>query len=296
MTTIAFLGLGDIGTPMAAHLADGFALTVWNRTASRASAFAKSHKATVAANAAEAVRGVDIIASCLSTSGDVEAVLALVLAATPSVLRSGQTWIDFTSGDPGGSRRIAAKLAEHGVRFLDAPVSGGTSGAQQGTLTIMVGGDAAVLESVRPVLEAVGKKIVHCGPVGAGDAVKAVNNALLAVHLWSAGEGLAALTKAGVSPAVALDVINASSGRSNASMNLIPERVLTRAFPRTFRLALLDKDVGIAAEVARDQKVPSPLLQLTAELLRLAHAQLGESADHAELVKVIEGWAGVTIQ
>jgi 3-hydroxyisobutyrate dehydrogenase len=281
---------------MAAHLVDGFTLTVWNRTASRATAFAKSHKATVAGNVAEAVRGVDVIASCLSTSGDVEAVLAQVLAAKPGVLRAGQIWIDFTSGDPGGSRRIAAKLAEHGVRFLDAPVSGGTSGAQQGALTIMVGGDSAVLESVRPVLEAVGKKIVHCGPVGAGDAVKAVNNALLAVNLWSAGEGLAALTKAGVSPAVALDVINASSGRSNATMNLIPERVLTRAFPRTFRLALLDKDVGIAADVARDQKVPSPLLQLTAELLRVAHAQLGESADHAELVKVIEGWAGVTIQ
>lgn len=297
MTRIAFLGLGDIGAPMAAHLTGGdFALTVWNRTAARATKFVAAYKATAAATAADAVRGADVVASCLPTSGDVESVVDQILTAAPDALRSGQTWVDFTSGDPVGSQRIAARLAEHGVRFIDAPVSGGTSGAQQGTLTIMIGGDSAVVDSVRPVLEAVGKKIVHCGPVGAGDAVKAVNNAMLAVHLWAAGEGLAALTKAGVSPAVALDVINASSGRSNASMNLIPERVLTRAFPRTFRLALLDKDVGIAAEVAREQRVPSPLLQLTAELLRLAHAQLGEEADHAELVKVIEGWAGVTIK
>jgi 3-hydroxyisobutyrate dehydrogenase len=131
--------------------------------------------------------------------------------------------------------------------------------------------------------------------VGAGDALKAVNNALLAVHIWSAGEGLAMLMKEGVSPKVALDVINASSGRSNASMNLFPERVLTRAFPRTFRLALLDKDVGIAAEVAAAAHVPAPMLQLTAALWTLAHNSLGEAADHVETVKLIEQWAGVEI-
>ena len=179
--------------------------------------------------------------------------------------------------------------------FLDAPVSGGVVGAEQGTLTVMIGGDAALLARVRPTLEAFGKKIFHCVAVGAGDALKAVNNALLAVHLWSAAEGLATLAKAGVMPAVALDVINASSGRSNASMNLFPERVVTRAFPRTFRLALLDKDVGIAAEVAREQKVPAPLLQLTADLFRIAHKALGEEADHVEVVKVVEQWAGQEI-
>jgi len=151
------------------------------------------------------------------------------------------------------------------------------------------------LERVRPVLATFGAKIVHCGPVGAGDAVKAVNNALLAASLLAAGEGLAALRKAGVAPEVALDVINASSGRSNATMNLIPQRVVTRAFPRTFRLALLDKDVAIAAEFVRSQKVPSPVLQLTAEMMRLAHASLGEAADHVEAIKLIEQWSGVEI-
>jgi 3-hydroxyisobutyrate dehydrogenase len=114
--------------------------------------------------------------------------------------------------------------------------------------------------------------------------------------LWSAAEGLAALVSAGVSARVALDVINASSGRSNSSQNLIPERVLTRAFPRTFRLALLDKDVRIAAGVAREQRVPSPVLQLTAELWTAAHGALGEEADHVEVVRLIEEWAGVEIR
>jgi 3-hydroxyisobutyrate dehydrogenase len=115
------------------------------------------------------------------------------------------------------------------------------------------------------------------------------------VHVWSAGEGLAALAKAGVDPTVALEVVNASSGRSNASENLIPQRVVTRAFPRTFRLALLDKDVGIAADFAREQRAPAPLLQLTAELFRLARQELGEEADHVEAVKLVERWAGVEI-
>jgi 3-hydroxyisobutyrate dehydrogenase len=166
----------------------------------------------------------------------------------------------------------------------------------EGTLTVMVGGDPAVLERVRPVLQRFGKKIVHCGPVGAGDALKAVNNALLAMHIWGTAEGLSAAAKAGVRPDVALDVINASSGRSNASMNLFPERVLSGAFPRTFRLALLDKDAGIAADVARALKVPSPLLQLAAELMRLAHAELGAEADHVEAVKVVERLAGTELR
>jgi 3-hydroxyisobutyrate dehydrogenase len=294
--TVAFLGLGAIGRPMAArlaHVAD-ITLAVWNRTAERAASFGREHDARVAASPADAARGADVVITCLPVSADVEALLdddggLLATMAQGSIL------VDCTSGDPATSRRIATRLAERGIGFLDAPVSGGTSGAEQGTLTVMVGGDVALLDRVRPVLQAFGTKIVHCGPVGAGDALKSVNNALLAVNLWSTGEGLAALARAGVRPDVALDVINASSGRSNASMNLFPERVLTRAFPRTFRLALLDKDIGIAAGVAREQKVASPLLQLTAELFRLAHAELGEEADHVEAVKLIERWASQEI-
>jgi 3-hydroxyisobutyrate dehydrogenase len=291
MQRLAFLGLGDIGTPMAVRLARSCELIVWNRTAAKATAFASQHGVPSAATVPDAVRGAHIVATCLPTSPDVEGVVDQALPA----LERGAVWVDFTSGDPAGSRRIAARLAAVGVAYLDAPVSGGVAGAEAGTLTIMVGGDELVLERVRGVLDSVGQKIVLCGPIGSGDAVKAVNNALLAVHLWSAAEGLAALKSAGVSPAVALDVINASSGRSNASMNLIPARVLTRKFPRTFRLALLDKDVLIAANVAREQHTPSPVLQLTAELMQLAHRELGPEADHAEMVKVVEQWSGQEI-
>jgi 3-hydroxyisobutyrate dehydrogenase len=295
--SVAFLGLGAIGRPMAARLAHApeVMLTVWNRSAAKAEHFAAEHGVGRAATPAEAARGADVVITCFPVSADVESLLDGADGLLAG-LSAGAVLVDCTSGDPATSKRIAGRLAEHGIGFLDAPVSGGTIGAEQGTLTVMVGGDAALLDRVRTVLEAFAKKIVHCGAVGAGDALKSVNNALLAVHIWSTAEGLAALAKAGVRADAALDVINASSGRSNASMNLFPERVLSRAFPRTFRLALLDKDVGIAAGVAREQQVPAPLLQLTADLFRIAHNALGEEADHVEAVKLVEQWAGQEIR
>jgi 3-hydroxyisobutyrate dehydrogenase len=292
---IAFLGLGAIGRPMASRIAAaGLPLAVWNRTSERAAEFAQQTGARHAATPADAARNADVIISCLSTSPDVYSLLDGADGLIAG-MKNGATLVDCTSGDPGTSRRIAQRLSESGVSFLDAPVSGGVSGAEKGTLTIMVGGDAAVLDRVRPVLETFGQKIVHCGDVGAGDTVKAVNQAFLAIHLLAAAEGLATLVKEGVDPTKALEVINASSGRSNSSMNLIPERVLTRAFPRTFRLALLEKDIGIAAAMARDNRVPAPVTQLTADVFRIARGELGELADHVEIVRLVEQWAGVEI-
>ena len=292
----AFLGLGAIGRPMAARIAGaGLPLTVWNRTRARADEFARDVPAArVADTPAHAASSARVIVTCFSTSRDVEANLDGDGGLLAGVSR-GSTLIDCTSGDPATSRRIAARLAELGADFLDAPVSGGVIGAEKGTLTTMVGGDAAVLERVRPVLASFAQKIIHCGGVGAGDTVKAVNQAFLAIHLLSAAEGLATLVKEGVNPKVGLEVINASSGRSNASMNLIPERVLTRAFPKTFRLALLEKDIGIAAELARTDRIPAPLTALAADIYRVARGELGEVADHVEIVKLIEQWAGVEI-
>jgi 3-hydroxyisobutyrate dehydrogenase len=291
---VAFLGLGAIGAPMARHLAPRYELSVWNRTSTKAIAFAKETSSQSASSPADAVRGASVAITCLPTSREVESLLDGgdgMLGA----FDSGATLIDCTSGDPATSRRIATRLAERGVGFLDAPVSGGVAGAMKGILTIMCGGDEATMARARPVLEAFGEKIVLCGPIGAGHAVKAVNQAMLGIHIWSLSEGLVALQKAGVSPETALDVINSSSGRSNTSMNLFPERVVTRAFPRTFRLALMDKDVRIAADFAREYGVASPLLQLASELLREARRELGEEADHVETVQVLEKWAGVQL-
>ena len=293
MTSVAFLGLGAIGTPMAQHLAPPKTkLAVWNRTAERTKEFVAQTSSRAAATPRDAATGAELVITCLPTSREVEALLDGP-DGLEAGLAKGAVLVDCTSGDPATSRRIAARLNDRGAGFLDAPVSGGVAGAKQGTLTIMVGGDATVLERVRPVLELFGKKIVHCGPVGAGDALKAVNNALLAMHIWGLAEGLIALERAGVAPDVALDVINASSGRSNTSQNLFPERVLTRAFPRTFRLALLDKDVGIAAEVARETGTPALLLDLTSTLFHDARSALGEEADHVEAVRYVEQLAGL---
>jgi 3-hydroxyisobutyrate dehydrogenase len=292
---VAFLGLGAIGAPMAARLARRGPLTVWNRTAARASAFAGRHGASLAATPREAARDAEVVLTCLSTSADVEGLLDGpdgLLAG----LRAGALLLDCTSGDPAASRRIAARLAEQGIAFADAPVSGGTNGAEAGMLTVMVGADAATFARARPVLEAFGRRIEHVGPVGAGDALKAVNNALLAANILAVGEGLAALVKAGVAPRTALDVLNASSGRSFVSEVLVPERVLTGAWPRTFRLALLAKDAGIATALLADTGVPAPVLELVRATLAEALAELGASADYLDPIHRTEQQAGVEIR
>jgi 3-hydroxyisobutyrate dehydrogenase len=292
---VGFLGLGAIGTPMAAHLAKRESLTVWNRTGARATEFAVLHGARAAASPREAASGAEVVITCLPTSREVEALLDGPNGLEAGLQR-GTLLIDCTSGDPGTSRRIAQRLAGKGVAFADAPVSGGINGAEAGTLTVMVGGDEETFTRARPVLSAFGKRIEHLGPIGAGHAMKAVNNALLAVNLIAVGEGLAALVKAGVSARTAVEVLNASSGRSFVSEALVPERVLTGRWPRTFRLALLDKDVGIARTFLQEAGVEGPILELAGQLLSQARAELGEAADHVEAIRLIERRAGVEIR
>ena len=291
---VGFLGLGAIGSRMAAHLARRGPLTVWNRTAARATEFAARHGAVAAATPRDAAAA-DVVITCLGTSGDVVTLLDGpdgLLAG----LRRGTLFLDCTSGDPASSRRIAERLAERGVAFADAPVSGGTNGAETGTLTVMVGADAATFARARPVIEAFGRRIEHVGPVGTGDALKAMNNALLAINILAAGEALATLTKAGVAPRLALEVLNASSGRSFVTETLVPERVLTGTWPRTFRLALLDKDVGIATELLTQTGVSGPVVELAHALLAAARAELGEAADYLDPIRLTERQAGVEIR
>ena len=292
---LGFLGLGAMGAPMAAHLARRGPLTVWNRTAGRAAAFAAGTGARLASTPRELAATVDVVITCLPSSREVEALLDGADGLLAG-LRAGGLFLDCTSGDPASSRRIAARLAERDVAFADAPVSGGTNGAAAATLSVMVGADSATFARAQPILAAFGQRIEHVGPVGAGDALKAVNNALLAVNILALGEGLAALVKAGVAPRIALDVINASSGRSFVSEVLIPERVLTGAWPRTFRLALLDKDVGIARALLAETGVEGPLLEQTGTRLSAARAELGETADYLDPIRLNERQAGVAIR
>lgn len=291
----AFLGLGSIGYPMARRIAEaGFELAVWNRTTARSEELARVASAHVASTPADAASGASVVITCLPTSGEVEAV-AFGTDGLASAMAGGSVLVDCTSGDPQASRSIAARLAARGIDFLDAPVSGGVVGAEAGKLTVMCGGDAAVLERARPVLQAFGAKLILCGPTGAGHAIKALSNALLAIHLWSTGEVLVAAAKAGVAPSIALDVINGSAGRSNSSENLIPQRVLTREFPRTFRLALLDKDVRIAESVAHEAGTPAQFIELAHLLFERAHAELGSEVDHTAALQLLEREADVVI-
>lgn len=287
---IGFIGLGAMGRPMAANLAAAAPTMVWNRTRSVAETHAEEYGTEVAERLTDLAEA-DVIVTCLPTTTEVVAVAGQL---TPH-LGPGVVWIDHTSGDPAASRTLAAELGEHGVAYLDAPISGGTDGAATGTLTVMVGGDAAVLQDVRWCLEAVGERIVHLGPVGAGHATKVVTNAMLATSLLAAAEGLVALKRLGVSTSVALEVVNGSAGRSYVTERLFPERIVTREFPNTFAMPLLAKDVRLAGEVLAEAGVEGPVLALVERLTAAAATDLGPDADHSAIVQVVERAAGVEL-
>lgn len=290
----AFLGLGAMGWPMAAQLArraretNGRAL-VWNRTGEKAQAHAREYGSE--AVTLEEVTAADVIFSCLPTSAEVDEVLDRLAGE----LRPGTVWVDCTSGEPGAARRQTELLAGRDVAFLDAPVSGGPGGAQAGTLAVMVGGEPAVLERVRDDL-AFARTVVQVGEAGAGFAVKAINNTLMAVNMWAAGEGLAALARLGVDLPAALRVINAGSGRSYPTETLIPQRVLTREFPLTFALGLLAKDAGIAAGVVQDARASAPVLTQVAALYRAAAHAVGPEADYSAALRLVEQMNDVEIR
>ena len=281
---------------MAARVAGSCELVVWNRSPAPAAAFQQAHpQVTVAASLRDLAASADIVITCLTTSQAVEECLDGADGLLAG-LRPGSLLVDCTSGSPDISRRIAARLAPAGVGYADAPVSGGTAGAVAGTLTVMVGCEPELFARVEAAVAPFAGKVVLMGPVGAGDAMKAVNNALLAANLIAAGEGMAVLAKFGVSPAEAAAVLNQSTGRSFVTEKLFPERVLNGSWPRTFRLALLHKDVAIAADLGGDLEVATPVLRAALDELGKAKEQLDQGADHVELVKVIESRSGVTIR
>lgn len=274
-----------MGWHMAAHQArlaqqTGSECLVWNRTASKAEAHAKEFGSR--AVTLEQALAAELIISCLPTSHEVG-----LIVAQCGQHEGASYWLDCSSGHPEQARQQHSDLAQKGVTFLDAPVSGGTNGAEAGELTVMVGGESAEIETIRPLIAFAGK-IVHVGPVGAGFAVKAINNALLAAQLWATGEGLSTLGRAGVNMTAALEVINASSGRSNASQNLIPQRVLTREFPVTFQLGLLAKDTRIAVDVAQSSHSSTPVLSQVSALMQAATQQVGAEEDHSAALKLVE--------
>ncbi|QXX86995.1 NAD(P)-dependent oxidoreductase [Acinetobacter lwoffii] len=287
--SVAFIGLGAMGFRMAAHLPKHFdTVYVWNRSFNKAEQHAAEY-GTQAVTLEQAVQA-DVIFSCLPTSADVERLLENLS------LKSGSVWVDCTSGVPDSAQKLAVQLAEHGVIFLDAPVSGQTIGAENGTLTVMVGGNAEGYEKALPAMQAFGKLIKHVGESGAGFAVKAVNNMLMAVNLCAVAEGFTTLKAHGVNLHEALDCINASSGKSMVTETVLPQRILNRSFPVTFALPLLAKDTGIAIDLAREAKLSAPVLSLTQNLIQAASDLSDKNSDFSSAVKMYESWSNITIE
>src|SRR5213596_1280129 len=279
---IAFIGLGAMGFPMARHLSKQHELVVWNRTREKAERHAREHGTTLANDLADCANAAVII-TMLPTSVEVDEIVDKLL---PS-LRPGTLWIDATSGDPNASKETAARLAEKGVAFVDAPVTGATVGAENATLTIMIGGDAADFERARDVLRLCGKTIIHAGAAGAGHAIKVLTNSIMGATVWMTSECLLLAKQLGIDIKTALAVTNAGSGRSNASENLLPMRLVEGKWPLIFKLAHHDKDIRIAASIAHQQHASTPMLALTQHLFTASLNQLGDGADYIEVAKVI---------
>lgn len=289
ISSVAFLGLGAMGYRMAAHLPKHFEqVFVWNRTEEKAKQHAQEY-ATQAVSLEQAVQA-DIIFSCLPTSQDVGNLINSVK------VKSGAIWVDCTSGVPASAQQLAAQLKQQGVDYLDAPVSGQTVGAENATLTVMVGGDAAAFERALPAMQAVGKLIKHVGESGAGFAVKAVNNMLMAVHLCAACEGATTLKAHGVNLTEAFECINASSGQSTVTSNIVPNRIFNRSFPLTFALPLLVKDTGIAVDLVREARLSAPVIGLSQSLIQAANALAEENSDFSTVAKMYESWSKITIE
>ena len=263
-----------MGQPMAANLArEGFAVRSFDL---KGNGSCKSIR--------EAAEGADVLITMLP---DGAAVREAVLEALPS-LRSGAVVVDMSSSDPASTRALAPALQPKSIDMLDAPVSGAVAKAKDGTLTIMIGGDREVFEKCTPILRAMGKDLFHVGPLGAGHAVKALNNYLGAVGTLAGFEALLVAQAFGLDPKSMLDSINASTGRNSTTERKIPQQVLTGAFASGFKLALMAKDVGIAAGLARDLGVEAPLLKETLRLWRAAQKRLRAQADHTEIFHFLE--------
>ena len=272
---------------MAGHLAREHEVVVWNRTESKADEHAKKF-GTVKAPSLADCGDADVVITILPTSREVDLIVDAVLPR----LRKGALWIDATSGDPESSQATGKRLSEAGMEFVDAPVTGAVVGAENATLTIMIGGSADGFRRAEEVLKLNGKKIIHVGGVGAGHAIKALTNSIMGATVLITAECLVVAKKFGIDMKTALEVTNSGSGRSNASENLLPMRLVEGKWPLVFKLALHDKDIRIATEIAHQQHASTPMLALTSQLFTAALHQLGDQSDYIEVAKFVAGLSG----
>jgi 3-hydroxyisobutyrate dehydrogenase len=280
-----------MGSRMAANLARaGFSLTVHDADRGKSERFTQAHQARTATSLADLGRNSDVVIAMLPTGPIVrQAFLHEEDGALARSLASGSMVVDMTSSEPTGTRELSAVLARHGVALIDAPVSGGISGAEQGRLVMMVGtDDKAALERVRPVLAVLGHRVFEVGGSGAGHAMKALNNYVSGTGFMAAVEALVIGKSFGLDPAVMVDVLNESTGRNFATANTLKQEVISRAFGTQFLLGLLAKDVKIAADLAEDIRINAPLARASRDLILRARDVVGTDTDHTAAVKYWE--------
>ena len=295
--TIGFVGLGNIGGPMAGTLLRNFkSATVFDLDTARMQALVPQG-GTPAASLADLARASSLTLLSLPTSREVEAVL-LGAGGIASAAKPGTLVIDLTSGNPVASKAMAATLAEKQIHYIDAGVSGGVAPAQNGTLGIMIGGADEDVARAMPYLEVLGKTIVHIGPVGAGHMTKSLNNLLLASNMVAAAEALSLAAKAGLDPAKVTAAINGSSGRSWVSEYRVPNFVLKGDFGAHtgMAIALLIKDVAIACETAKASDVTLFTGNLIHQMLMRIGKEVGANLPNTNVMRAIENWNGVQIR
>jgi len=287
--TVGVIGLGIMGAPMAGNLLlAGYRVVVWNRTASRAEPLV-AQGAIAARSPREVAEQADVTISMLSDSPDVEAVYRAsdgVLAGAPA----GAVLVDMSTIEPRVARELAEAASARGASMLDAPVSGGDVGAQEGTLSIMVGGDAAALARVQPVLDALGTTITHCGASGAGQVVKACNQVVVALTLEALGEALVLGSKAGVDPAVIVDALGGGLAAGRV-LELRGPKLVARDFEPGFKLDLHAKDLAIVLATARELGVALPGTAMVDQLFHAEQSRGHGEADNSTVVRALEALA-----
>ncbi len=291
MERIAFIGVGRMGGPMAARLlAAGHSVSVFDPSAAAAAALTREGRAR-ASSAADAAHGCDIVMVSLPSP----AVLRTV-AGDIAAVSGVSIFVDLSTSGPAASQAAAATLANAGIALVDAPVSGGVKGAAAGTLTLMVAGPAAAVARAKPLLEVFGRVIGGRREAGLGQTLKLANNLMSAASLAIASEAMAMGVKAGLDPAVMLEVINASSGRNSATQDKIPKHVLNRKFDFGFANALSFKDVRLCLEEAEALGVPMVVGAAVRQMLVDHAADLrARMPTCTDMVKVLESWAGCRI-
>jgi 3-hydroxyisobutyrate dehydrogenase len=284
---VAFVGLGRMGQPMAARLAAaGYRVTGYDISPAAAGAWARGAGTTAAGDLAAVAAGAQAAVLMLPDSAAVSDVLrhpGFLAALAPAA-----AVIDMSSSVPQVTRELAALVAGHGVALVDAPVSGGVSGARQGTLTVMAGGSPGDVARVRGLLEVLGSRVLHVGGAGAGHAVKALNNLLSATHLLATSEAMAAAARFGLDIPTVLDAISTSSGRSGSTENKWPNFIVPRSFASGFSLSLMLKDMRIALDLVEAAGLPSQLSAAAVAIWAEAAAGLPAGADHTEIARWLD--------